>query len=171
VLGAFAQALERRPADRLAGGVTRDRAERVRVARARQRAQRDDLAARGLGHLRQHPRIGDGIDGVEAVGLRRALERLERQVAQHLEGRAAHALVGIVAGDGAERRRLHQLGDGGAPYARILVLARDRGNRLAVVERQFGDKRQADGRVRMLVTGLGAESVEQRHRGAPAWSL
>ena len=87
-------------------GVPRDRTERVRVARARQRAQRDDLAAGGLGDLREHARIADGVDGIETVGFRRALRTPRaRGRAASSRAAAAHALVGIVAGDAAERRR------------------------------------------------------------------
>ncbi len=155
VLRSFTQALERRAADGLARRVPRDRAERVRVARARQRAQRDDLAAGGLGDLRQHARHRAIASTASRLSdSRRALERLERQVAQHARGppprtlssASSRAMPPSAAG-------VHQLADGGAADTRVLVLARHRGNRLAVVERNLGDVRQSDGRIRMLVSG------------------
>jgi hypothetical protein len=170
VVGPLAQPLERGAADGLERGVAGNRAERACVARPRERAQRDDLARRALGDLREHARVADRIDGLEAVGFRRALERLQGEIAQHAARGRADPLVAVVAGDDAERRRVQQLADRGTPDARILVLARDRRNQLAFVERKLGDVGESNSRVRMLVACLGAEPIEQCHTGAPAWS-
>ncbi len=156
-------AVERRRAQRLERPVARNRPERPHVADARQRRPRHPLARRALGDDRQRFRVaerGQRLDGREALGLADALERLERDVAQHVDRLASHGFVAVVARDARQRRRIHQLRRRRAPHARLLVLARHHRELLALVDRQLGDKRQPHRGIGMLVTRLRFESVE-----------
>ena len=101
------------------------------------------------------------VDRRDAFRFADALERLERDVAQHRRRLRPHALVRVVSRDRGQRRRIHQLGDRRAAHARVLVLARDLGEQLALVDRNLLDERQADRGVRVLVPGLRAETIEQ----------
>ena len=84
--------------------MARDRPEAVGVRDPRQRSKRHDLAARRLRDLRERAEIGQRIDRLEAVVFADALERLQRDVAQHAHRFGADGFVAVVARD---RRRAH----------------------------------------------------------------
>ena len=63
-----------------------------------------------------------------------------------------------------ERGRIHQLGDRRAADPRVGIVARDLREQFALLERNLLDEAQADRGVDVLLTGLGAETIEQCHR-------
>ena len=161
--GVVLQRLERRAPHGLVLGMPRNRPEHVAVGHAGQRAQRRRFARRALRDDDERLGVDERVDGGEALRLAGAFERFERDVAQHGDRLRPHAFIRIVARHGGQRRRIHQLRDGGAAHARIGVLARDLGQQLPLVERNLLNEGQAHGGVGVFVTGLGAESIEQCH--------
>src|SRR5439155_24074048 len=103
-------------------------------------------------------------------GFAHALKRVERDVPEHGDRLRAYLLVGIIECDRGKRGGIHQLGDRRAAHARVLVLARDGADEIALLERQLGDVCEADRGVGMILASLRAESIEQCHELAPAWS-
>ena len=155
--------LERADADRLVLGVPRDRAERVDVGDALAGAHRGGLARRVLRDADERLRLRDRFDRRVRVRLADALERFERDVAQHGDRLSPHVLVRVGGGERGKRCGIQQLRDGGAPNARVGVLASDLGDQLALVERQLLHERETDRGIGMLVPRLGAEPIEDRH--------
>ncbi len=83
----------------------------------------------------------------------------------------ANMLVRIRLRHACERRRVHQLGDRRAPDARIGILSRHLQQQIAFVERKLLHELQARRGVGVLVTGMGAESIEQCHTRSSLTSL
>ncbi len=162
-LAAILQLLERIAPDRLERRVPRDRPERVRIGDALQREPRDRFPGRALGDRGQCPQIVHRLDGRDAFRFAGPLEGFQRDVAQHRRRLRADALVRVAARRRGEQRRIHQLGDGRAPHARILIVARKGRQRLALVHRKLLDEGQTHCGIGIGVAGRRAESIEQCH--------
>ena len=165
-LAAILHALERSLPHRLVLRMPRDRSEHVHVGDSRQRAPGRRFAGRSLRNRCEGFRIGQRrqlVERGEALALAHPFERFEREVAQHRNRVHPHPFVGIVARDAGKRRWIHQLCDRRSPHPRIAIVARDFRQQRALVERDFLDEGEPDGRVRMLLSRLDAESIEQSH--------
>ena len=152
---------------RLVFGVTGDRSEHVAVGDARQRARGRRRARRGLRHHRQRLRVGQRRQAPRPPPgsrprrcLRTPRARCRAAWRSPARARASSASDFRHAG---ERGRIHQLGDRRAAHPRVGILPRDLGEQIALLERNLLDEGQADGGVGVLLTGLGAESIEQCH--------
>ena len=135
---------------------------RARRFDPRERAAGDRIAQRRLGDLGERALVGQRLDGGEASVFVDALERIERDVAQHRQRRVADRRVGVIARDGGQRLGIEQLADGRLPDARVAVLARRGHDLVAFGQRQLGEIREADGRVGVPLR-LRAEAIEKRH--------
>ena len=164
-----AEPLERTAARGLGRRVAGDGSEHTGVGDSGQRTERHDFPPGGLRNLRQRAAVRQRVDRFQAVGLGDPFERLDRDVAQHGRRLRAQRLVAIGAGNRAQRRRVHQLRDRGAPDADVLVLTRDQGDDFALLERDFFDVGETNRWIGMLVAALRSEAVDQRHGFAPAW--
>ena len=74
-----------------------------------------------------------------------------------------HAAVGVVTSDDREHRRIHQFPDGGAADFRALVLARERRELFAFIDRQALDVGKPDVRVGMFGDWERSKSIKKRH--------
>src|SRR4029077_8712884 len=102
-------------------------------------------------------------DRRQAFGLPNAFESFDRDVAEHAGRLLAHGFVRVRLCHAGERGRIHQFGDRRTADPCVGILASDFGEQIALVERNLLDKAQSDGGVDVLLTGLGAESIEQCH--------
>jgi hypothetical protein len=140
-----------------------DRSERVRFGDAPEGAYGDFLAQCRFRDRREQPRVGQRLDCGKTVALRDPFEGIEGDIAEHRERGCADAVVRVCLGDGSQRGRIHQLGDGGAANPRIGILAGDMREQIAVVNRNLLDISQTDHGIDMLEWWLCAESVQQGH--------
>ena len=179
-VGAIRQSLDGRDRSVLEGAVQRDGDKLLAVGQRGARAPRGSIRARrGAQSTRESARrrrgraraprptraspswrCARGSSGSDSAptaarlsGFAGLFERFERDVAEHRRGVRPHAAVGIVTIDEREHRRIHQLPDGGAADSRALVLARERRELFAFVDRQASTWASRTSGSGCLVTG------------------
>ena len=155
--------LERGQPHRFVRRVPGDRSQRARIGDARDCAGRDRFLRGRFRNHREGLRVDNRVHGGQALRLSHAFERLECNVAEHRVRLGPDPFLHVVARDFRKRPRVHELGCRRAPHARVLVAARDFGEQLVLVDRDFLYEREPDGGIGVFLTRLRAEAVEQRH--------
>ena len=156
-VGPLVHAFERRLTNPFEGRVPGNRSEQMRVRglfEPPERAKPDGFPRGSLRNLGERL-IGDGIGQRvhrrQSFGFADALERIEGDVAQHAQRIVPHALVGVVARDPGQRRRVEQLGDRGTAHADVVVFPRGGHDLVVLAQRQLGHVRETHGRIRVIL--------------------